>query len=111
MFKTTIASIAAVATLAIAAPASATLANDTATVRLGDLDLTNATHQRRMERRIDAAIRSVCDSRGPVSSATRVAIATCHAEVLAQVQPIAQRAILAARSNARMASITIRTAG
>lgn len=72
--------------------ASAASAREAPSIRvpIGDLNLASVQDQRVLERRVSAAVRSVCDPKTPSVSATisvaRVRVAHCRRAALADVQ-------------------------
>jgi UrcA family protein len=88
MFKTII-TAATIATALV--PAAATAApRDEASVRVdvSDLDLSQPADRARADRRINAAVRSLCYTSGARSVSTRNAEAACRDQALASVRPL-----------------------
>jgi UrcA family protein len=92
MLKSIIAPVAvAAAIVAAITPAAASAGTREAasiTVDVRDLDLTQPADRARADRRVNAAIRSLCNATGERGVAARNAEAACRAEALASVRPL-----------------------
>jgi UrcA family protein len=88
MFKSIITATAL--TAAAFAPVAATAGqNDSSrTINVSDLDLSNPADRVRAERRITAAVRSLCEGNGARSVAARTAEAACREQAMASVRPL-----------------------
>lgn len=56
-------------------------------VDVSDLDLAQPADRQRADRRINAAIRSLCDTSGPRPLSVRAAEAACREQAVASVRP------------------------
>lgn len=84
-----IVSVTALAVFTLATPlAAAPRANDQITVNVRDLDLQRPADRVRAERRIEAAIRSLCTTSGLRTLDMRNAEAECREMARASVMPI-----------------------
>lgn len=108
MLKTII--LAAAIALPIAAPAAASDDTQSVAVQIGDLDLARTSDQQRLDRRIDAAARSICVA-GARDITARLAERRCVQLARASAVPQAQRAIALASSGRRLARIDLSMAG
>lgn len=100
MFKTLL--IAACATLTVAAPATAAMEAPSATVRTSDLNLAERADQMRLQSRIAATARRVCQT-GELGTAADRQRDRCIAQALAGAAPQADRLIAAATNGQRLA--------
>jgi UrcA family protein len=80
----------AAAVAASIAPVAATAGQQdiNRTVNVSDLDLSNPADRARAERRINAAVRSLCEGNGARSVAARTAEAACREQAMASVRPL-----------------------
>jgi UrcA family protein len=108
MLKTLI--LSASLALAAAVPAAAADRDDSAQVRIDDLDLANPSDQQRLDRRVSAAARRICAT-GARNLAAITAENRCIALALESAAPQAERAIALARSNRRLAQIDLAVSG
>ena len=95
-------------TPALANPAAADAR--TAVVKTADLDLTTARDQARLDRRIDASIRTLCLNGGR-TLADKTADAGCIADAHARIAPVKARAVAAARDARRLATLDLNFRG
>lgn len=107
MLKTLI--LAAAIALPLATPAAATGATESVVVAIDDLDLARSQDQQRLDRRIDAAARSLCAS-GARGIAALQAERRCVALARASAAPQAEQAIALATSGRRLAGRAIAVA-
>lgn len=96
--------------LAAAVPATAADRDDSAQVRIDDLDLASPSDQQRLDRRVASAARRLC------TDGTRGVVAMqheqrCIALALESAAPQAERAIALARTNRRLAQIDLAVSG
>jgi len=96
----TLTSVAAFATLFTAAPAFAGQDGKTASVRLGDLDLSRPADVSLLERRVAAAKEAVCGSYLGARDGSEDRIAACRAGIDRQLEP----RLAAMRADKRLAS-------
>lgn len=91
---------------ALAAPATD---QPSAEVRIGDLDLTTAQGQQRLETRVKSAARSLCGTgtRGLADIERR---SRCIAAALSNARPQAERAIARAQDGTRLALLMVHAA-
>jgi UrcA family protein len=88
--------------LAIAAPASA--GEVSATVQYSDLNLTTATGQKMLKKRIDNAVSRICQTRGKVSLQETMASRKCHSEAAVNAGKAANVVIARAENGSQVAS-------
>jgi UrcA family protein len=90
MFNRSLSALAAAAltagTVALATPVHAAPAEDSVTVSIGDLDMSNPSDQARFDRRVRGAARQICGSQQlqPIQMARQVS--SCQAEVVANAK-------------------------
>lgn len=108
MLKTLILSVSIA--LAAAVPATATDRDDSAQVRIDDLDLASPADQQRLDRRVATAARRLCTdgARGVVAIQNEQ---RCVALALQSAAPQTERAIALAHSNRRLAQIDLAVSG
>jgi UrcA family protein len=97
MFNRTVSALAAAAlaagTVALTAPAHAAQSEDSVTIAVGDLDLSNPSDTARFERRVRTAARGICGTHQiqPVNMARQVT--ACQAEVVSNAKADAELAL------------------
>lgn len=105
MRKTLIALATAATLLAVPAAAQDASEDVTITVQTGDLDLTTAADQSRLDSRVETAIRRACRSGGRDLASRRIE-AACRASLAETINPSVELAIAGANET-RLASIEL----
>ncbi len=98
--------VLAVSALAISTPAMADWKHKE--VQFGDLDLSSASGQKRLDTRVKMAVKQVCASPRAYTLAQRADQSKCEKEAMARAMPKAERTIAAYIENQRLASAKTR---
>ena len=101
-FKTIALSCAAAAAVAVSAPAVAGV--KTKAVNYGDLDLSTAKGQARLQTRIKGAIKQVCGNPRALSLPEKTDLARCEANAMASAMQNIERTIARYKESKRLAS-------
>ena len=101
--------ILALSLTTVAMPATAQAKDETAVVRIDDLNLARAADRDQLNTRLKSAARSVCDNRtrGAAENGRR---AVCVSAALAQAESHAQRAIAQAQGGTQLALLMVSAA-